>query len=317
MARNRPKPPKPLTPVVDELVPNLFGRNRSRLQLKNEKSPFGKETVPNVETPFDAVLMAPPKVHFMERSEEASDFISGKHKQNSKLRTPEKTQKSDSGEKRNDQQKSEVYNKSLINPPTGVLGNPASAKIHNSVPESRKTESSKKREKFKMKRKLRARKTNEGKTTAPAAKEEIKDKALASKKTERTESSSDVKVLSKTTKGGKERSCNKSESYPILETACEDRALLTEAVNRPPPKIDNFFEMANPFENEYDLLDVSDTIFDIANDFPDICLPSKLFARHIEALDAKKPKKGISRESIIEKSAVGPRPESKKDQPVK
>ncbi|VDM74050.1 unnamed protein product [Strongylus vulgaris] len=49
-----------------------------------------------------------------------------------------------------------------------------------------------------------------------------------------------------------------STSYPVLETACEECAFMTEAAKKPPPKIDDYFELANPFENECDMLDVRD-----------------------------------------------------------
>ncbi|PIO72272.1 hypothetical protein TELCIR_05810 [Teladorsagia circumcincta] len=65
-------------------------------------------------------------------------------------------------------------------------------------------------------------------------------------------------------------------SCPVLETACEENAFITELANKPPPNMDNFFEMADPFANENDMLDISDTIFDVANEFPDIYLRGNL-----------------------------------------
>ncbi|KAK6050464.1 hypothetical protein COOONC_12031, partial [Cooperia oncophora] len=67
-------------------------------------------------------------------------------------------------------------------------------------------------------------------------------------------------------------------SCPVLETACEENAFITEHANKGQPKIDNFFEMADPFAKEDDMLDISDTIFDVANEFPDIYLRGRLVA---------------------------------------
>ncbi|WKX88390.1 hypothetical protein Q1695_008211 [Nippostrongylus brasiliensis] len=65
--------------------------------------------------------------------------------------------------------------------------------------------------------------------------------------------------------------CDCEEHDPsLLETACEEKAQITAAVNKPAPNIDNFFEMADPFANDDDMLDISDTIFDVANEFPDV-----------------------------------------------
>ncbi|KAK5981063.1 hypothetical protein GCK32_019495, partial [Trichostrongylus colubriformis] len=47
-----------------------------------------------------------------------------------------------------------------------------------------------------------------------------------------------------------------SLSCPIMETACEEHAFITEVANKPPPNLDNFFQMADPFANENDMLDV-------------------------------------------------------------
>ncbi|KJH44052.1 kinase domain protein [Dictyocaulus viviparus] len=62
-----------------------------------------------------------------------------------------------------------------------------------------------------------------------------------------------------------------SYSCPIMETACE-KAFISEGVVKGAPNIESFFASANPFSNENDMLDISDTIFDVTNDFPTIFL---------------------------------------------
>lgn len=61
-------------------------------------------------------------------------------------------------------------------------------------------------------------------------------------------------------------------TVPIVETACEDKAFITELLNKPAPNTDHFSRMADPFATENEVLDVSDTIFDVANEFPDLYL---------------------------------------------
>ncbi|CAJ0595829.1 unnamed protein product, partial [Cylicocyclus nassatus] len=104
------------------------------------------------------------------------------------------------------------------------------------------------------------------------SKEEVKKEVKIAKKEAKKDSSVYLQAL-----------LNESEtaiehSPSPLHTACEEKALITEAVNKPPPKIEDFFEMANPFDNECE--DVSDTIFDVANDFPDLFLNKKALTRH-------------------------------------
>ncbi|EYC02218.1 hypothetical protein Y032_0101g3373 [Ancylostoma ceylanicum] len=150
---------------------------------------------------------------------------------------------------------------------------------------STRAEKPRKREKFKRKSREINKKPEQEKTQASKEKEE--KKPTTSEKKDK-DTSCYLQLFPGTEKTGKD---NDSTSYPILETACEEHAFITELVNKPPPKIDNFFELANPFENECDMLDVSDTIFDIANEFPNICLPSKELTPDIEAFNLEKPGK--------------------------
>ncbi|RCN45166.1 hypothetical protein ANCCAN_08853 [Ancylostoma caninum] len=288
-----------------------------RLQLKNEKSPFKSGLTPKETTP---VKKKPSQEDIMEQIVVPFDIVPTRQSD----QKPEKTQRSSSFRRRGRKVLKPIGSSSMSLklaapvicpcPTFGELRHPPEAHPrrvrHVEQVQSTRAEKPRKREKFKRKSKQiderpKQEKTQASKETTVASKETAvasKENAVASKETAMKEkkaaspqkkekdTSCYLQVLPGTEKTTKHKD---SASYPVLETACEEHAFITEAVNKPPPKIDNFFELANPFENECDMLDVSDTIFDIANDFPNICLNSKELMPDIEAFNIERPVRNL------------------------